>query len=123
MTCNPANANWPDLPNVDWPQRLLPPSTSEILEAAAHVAGLDDDSTDSRAARAIYTAAAFPWLMVHSRMSTHEASQAIGQGRRAAIRRDRPAYAVMTSPAGRAIAQAMGCRLREIVRNRMEQTQ
>lgn len=114
--------DWPDLPNVDWPPNLPGPSTEEIVAASYEVAGGEPRDIDhDRILRVVQRAAALPWLVGHSRMSGLEAGKAIGMS--GALNRGGRYYAVATSPLGRTIAQAMGRRLREIVRERMEQAQ
>lgn len=113
-------AAWGDIPNVDWPPNLPKPTVEEVAKAALDATGARD-ITDMRLAGSLCRVAMYPWLVTHTRLSSQEIAQAVGYSR--CVRRQDQWVVVMLAPVGRAIAQAMGCRLREIVRERMEQTQ
>lgn len=119
-TGRPKTEIWNDLPNVDWPPNLPKPTVEDIAAAAMDITAARS-MDDACFAGAVCRVAMIPWLVEVTSMNTHEIFKTVGYSR--GMRASDSWAQVMVSPAGRAIAQAMGCRLREIVRTRMEQTQ
>lgn len=119
-TGRPQGEFWTNLPNVDWPPNMAKPTVEDIAAAALDVTGARGHD-DAWLAPALCRVAMLPWLARHTDLNATEIFQHIGYSR--GLRSEDTWHRVLQTPAGRAIAQAMGCRLREIVRTRMEQSQ
>lgn len=111
-----ANHNWSELPCIDWPPDVPKPSMEDVLSAAEYVMGTGDRR--GAVATVLYAAAAVPWLIRHLGFSGVQAYRITG--RRGRLANDDPAYLLMVSPAGQAIAHRMTRHLREMRRAELE---